>query len=148
MSDFYTENARFSRLIKFYANRLGDREAEADMWGFLYILKATKVLPNERYICVCLRNYFRKKMAEKRKYYYCPLDESSFSAYQKSLDDTLFVKTVLEGLKPAEKKAIIEHYFEELTFREMGTIYGTSPQAQSFKVKKAVLKLRDILGEK
>ncbi len=146
--DFLLKNARFSRLIHHFANKLGDREAEFELWGFLWILYATcPIIPNDRYIAVCLRNHFIKLSKEKQKNSFFPLENNEPTTvfdYDVSID----LRNAVSRLKPKEQYTIQMRFAEDLTLEDMAKLRNTTRQNESGKVRRAVLKLRDILSEK
>lgn len=140
--DFYKENARFSGLIKHYANKVGDKDAEQDLWTFLWVLQKTSfvILP-DRYIAVCLRNRFYDILRDRKKHNYFPL-EIDLPDKTKDIDFRLDIENALGQLEADESKLIIEHFFGGKSYTELAEMDGTTRQAKSQKAHRILNKMR------
>jgi hypothetical protein len=145
-NDFYSKNERFSGLIKYYARKLGDREAEADLWSFLWVLQNTSiVLPSDPYIAVCLRNRFRAMLRERRKNSFLPLYEN-YPDKQIDIDEIIDLKTIFGELNETEKELVASHFLGGYTYEEIAKKEHNTKQAQSYRGRKILSKMRKYFG--
>ena len=128
---FFTENERFSRLIRFYARRLNEVSAADDLWGFLWILKATAKKPlTDNYIAVCLRNEFIRMSKAKAALPLCVADFTSFGLA--TVDKpciTMDIEKAFESLSLKESEILRLHYVGGYSIDELSKIKKISRQA-------------------
>lgn len=142
-SAFFEENERFSRLIKYYAKKLKTDTAEADLWGFLWILlKREKQPPNDRYVAVCLRNEYIRISKNIPKY--CALD-FEIAAFDSERDTKIDLENGLQKLTKKERETIILFFFYGFSIDEVGKYQGVSRQAVNQTKNRALEKLRNLV---
>lgn len=141
---FFGKNEQFSGLIKFYANRLKEPTAEADLWGFLFELEVTHTAPNDRYIAVCIRNEFIR-LSKIEKKVPLPLEEISLTVGDRTTDREfrLDFQKAFEQLTKVERRAITQQIFLGYSDKTASKINGTSRQNESRNKKRALEKLRN-----
>lgn len=129
---FFTENARFSRLIDYYARRLKDPCAKADLWGFLWILLATaKRGLNDRYIAVCLRNEWLRMSREQTRAPICCDDFSrfGFSFAEKPIEMLCDIANAFKELTEKESAVLRLHYVGGYSIDEVAKLNKITRQA-------------------
>lgn len=141
-NDFFEQNSRFAPLIKHYARKIGDRQAEKDLWTFLWVLLDTAlvVLP-DKYIMACLRNKYYDVLRERKKHTYVLL-EKDVVCPEKDYDSLIDLSNALGQLDKNEKELIHDHFFKGETYTEMAEKDGTTRQAKSQKARRILTKMR------
>lgn len=146
-SDFFIENERFSKLIKFYSRKADDKEIEADLWAFLWFLRQRKPPPpSDNYIAVCLRNEYIKlsKFYDSLKNFeqdYPPAVDK-LRNYEFLID----LKNALNSLSVKEKSCFILNAYYGFSIYEIALFFRISPQAVSKNRLRAIKKLRVLLS--
>ena len=144
--DFFAENERFSRLIKYYAKRIKCDSAELDLWEFLFfLLKSERGIINDNYIAVCLRNeYIRlsKKVTSEREKI-CEINLDIATVYDGCFDGNIDIKKALFRLTDKERETIILHYYQGYSLKEIARAHGVSRQAVNTTKNRALEKLRN-----
>lgn len=140
---FYAENARFSRLIEHYARKLKTNSAQCDLWGFLWILQATKQPPpSDRYIAVCLRNeYIRLSKEKSRTQNLCDGIAGESIDYDLRLD----LAAALRCLTENERRAVLLTAIQGYTAADVATMLGISRQAVNQCKLRGFAKMRLLL---
>lgn len=142
-SAFFEENSRFSGLIRYYAKKLKTDTAEADLWGFLWLLfSREKQPPSDNYVAVCLRNEYIRISKNIPKY--CALD-FEIAASDRGLDIKIDLKNALLRLTKKERETIILFYYYGFSVEEIGTLHGVSRQAVNQTKNRALEKLRNLV---
>ena len=142
-NDFFAENKRFFGLIKYYSYKLQSNTAEADLWGFLWLLlKNAKKPLNEKYIAVCLRNEYIRLSKNKFRY-----QNLNFEIVSPAIDVDLKndIKKALFLLSKKEREVIIYYYFFGFSVAEIGLIYKNSRQAVNKIKNNALEKIRNFV---
>ena len=144
-SDFFRENRQFLPLIKYYANRIKSDTAEADLWGFLWLLQVQKQPPNDRYIAVCLRNEYIRLSKEYSNF--TPIS-SPILAKKTDYDIAIDLEIALEKITAKERNAVLLQVVCGYTAQEVGEYLGISPQAVNQCKKRGLKKLRNLVISK
>lgn len=140
-SAFFEENKRFSGLIKYYAKRLKTDTAEADLWGFLWLLYCRENKPpNDKYIAVCLRNEYIRISKNIPKY--CALD-FEIKAFDSERDTKIDLEIALKKLTKKERETIILFYYYGYSIEEIGKSQNVSRQSVNKTKNRALEKLRN-----
>jgi len=141
---FYAENARFSRLIEHYARKLKTNSARCDLWGFLWILLATKQPPpSDRYIAVCLRNEYIRLSKEKSRTVELLRDFAAGDSTD--FDLRLDLAAALRCLTENERRAVLLTTMQGYTAADVATMLGISRQAVNQCKLRGFAKMRLLL---
>lgn len=139
--DFFAENERFSRLIKFYARKIKTDSAELDLWEFLFfLLTSEREIPNDNYIAVCLRNEYIRISKNIPKY--CALD-FEIKAFDSERDTKIDLEIALKNLTKKERETIIMFYYYGYSIEEIGKSQNVSRQSVNKTKNRALEKLRN-----
>ena len=140
--NFFDENVQFSRLIQFYAWKLGDNSAVWDLWGFLFALKSREETKKpDKYYAVCIRNEFLRLRKENAK----KIVFQHFSDRFANLESTLEVRDLFEKLTKKESQVLRLHYIGGYSIDDIGKICKTSRQAINKTKNRGLAKLRQLL---
>ena len=145
-SDFYEENSRFNGLIKYYARQLLDPHAYGELWGFLWLLlNSGRIIPNDRYICVCIRNYFiHLKKTENN--FFAPefiFEKTAENKFENEIQMIEF-SDIFKYLTNEEKQLFIYRNIRDFTFQQIAEIRKTSKQNECKRYRKMIVKLRNL----
>ena len=141
-SDFFQQNERFKGLIKHYARKLGDREAESDLWSFLWILQNTTFSPlPDNYIAVCLRNKYYDLLKDRKKFSWVPI-ENDVPSEAFDVDRHIDVKNALNQLEMEERELIFRRFFGGESYAEQAEKDNVSRQAKSQKARRILKKMQ------
>ena len=146
--DFFAENERFSRLIKYYAKRIKSDSAELDLWEFLFfLLKSERGNTNDNYIAVCLRNEYiklsKKVTSEREKF--CEINLDIAAVYDGCFEGNIDIKKALFRLTKNERETIILHFYKGYSLKEIARAHGVSRQSVNKTKNRALDKLRNLV---
>ena len=143
---FFEENKQFSGLIRHYAKKLHDSDAETDLWGFLCMVKIlTDNAKPDNYYAVCLRNeYIRLSKVDNFL-----RGNISFEDWEKweefDFDKKIDLADSVRCLSDAELSAIRLQYDLGYNTLECSARLGISRQAFTKNRKRAFEKMRERL---
>lgn len=146
-SDFFIENERFSKLIKFYSRKADEKEIEADLWVYLWFLRQKKPgPPNDNYIAVCLRNEYIKlsKFYDSLKNF--ERDYPPVINKLRNFEILIDLKNALNCLSEKEKNCFILKDYYGFSVYEIAVFFRITPQAVSKNRLRAIKKLRVFLS--
>lgn len=144
--DFFIENERFKPLIMHYARRLKSKTALADLWAFLWELEATKDLPSDNYISVCIRNEFIRLSRLNVKQKFAELFD--LPCYDNDRDFWLDIETAFKRLTSKENCTLRLHYMGGYSVSDIAKLSNISRQAVDKNRRRGLEKIRAFLGEK
>ena len=143
---FFSENAKFSRLIKYYAFKLREPEIVGELWGFLWILKKTlNKAVSDRYIAVCIRNEFIRIAKEKNRLL-CVEDIRKNELYS-TPDFLLDLGRACKLLTAKENEVFKLRYLGGYSVDEIAKAKKISRQSADQTRRRAIAKIRQMLRD-
>ena len=138
----------FTDLINYYAAKSAAEDTGSDLLLFLLELISANRAISRRYAAVALRNEFiRLSRAEAaRQSAEVPYNEH-IRGQEYNTENIIDMKNALRGLPEKQRKALILHRVNGLTFEELAKRHGTTRQAQYRLEKRAAKNARRLLSE-
>ena len=133
----------FSRLIQFYARKIGDPDSENDLRNFLYIVMRERgCMKPQNYYAVCIRNEFIR-LSKKRVIF----DELSDDLTPQNFQfEKIELKNALDNIDPKDALIIRLIFFGGYQVNEVSEILKISRQAVSKRKRRALMKLGQLLS--
>lgn len=144
--DFFEENAQFKGLIKYYARKLFDPDAESDLWSFLCITKiVTGDKYPDKYYAVCLRNeYIRLSKVDNLLKGNLPFEDWE-KAIEFDFDRKIDIEKSMQGLTRSELSAIRFQFGLGYNVSECSEVLKISRQGFSKNRNRAFEKMKKML---
>jgi len=161
LSDLYEEqvNSLYSYGCKFTVDRDLVKDCIHDVFVKLYEKEDISAIRNQKfYLLQTFKNRLLDELARAQPE---SIDEVTFSYLQEAQDEDRqmdidetdqlrkkYIEKIFENLTGRQKEAVYLYYIEELSYEEVGQLLGMNYQSVRNIVHRALVRLREKLGER